>query len=74
MKKALLTPLEYLECAEDFWHGNYTMKDCPVFPLFSTLWTVTIKRLILQPSTDQWEVGIGSAELLQDWAQVFSVE
>lgn len=36
MKKALLIPAEYLECVDDFWHGNYVMKDCPLFPVFST--------------------------------------
>lgn len=25
-----------MECVEDFWHSNYIMKDCPVFPIFST--------------------------------------
>lgn len=72
MKKTLLIPLAYLECVENVWHGNYIMKDCPVFPVFSTYVDCPDKEPHL--AAVDTSVGIGCAELLQDWAQVFHVE
>lgn len=72
LKNASLIPIEYLECVEDFWHGNYVMKDCPVFPVFSTYVDCHDK----EPHFAGFDtsMGISCAELLQDWAQVFHVE
>lgn len=72
MKKALLIPVEYLECVDDFCHGNYVMKDCPVFSVFSTYVDCHDKephRAAIDAS-----VGISCAELWQDCAQLFHVE
>lgn len=72
LKKALLIPVEYWECVEDFWHGNYIMKDCPVFPVFSTYVACHDKEPCL--AAVDTLVEISCAELLQDWGQVFHVE
>lgn len=68
----MLISIEYLECVEDFWHSNYSVKSSPVFPIFSTYVDCHEKELHL--AAIDTPVGISCAELLQDWAQVFHVE